>query len=423
VIKGQRTVKMVSATDIVDDVPMWVWDHGGKGRIQLGTLALFAGRPGAGKSTAARWLASSLSTGALPGCWFEQPQNVAYIAPAEESLRYVVKPGLRAAEADMQRIYFPEVWMEGDQVRLLSLEDEERVTEQFVQHDIRAIIVDPLMDTIDANVDINRNNGVRAALGPWMRMADCLEGVAIGVVHLKKAVSGDVVAAINSSSAFGEVARAIFAFAKDEQADGERIMSQAKNSTGEEDLSLAYRIESRSVTTDSGNTAEVGRFVIIGDAARRVEDIFADGGSGRRNEAEVWLEGYLMEHGRVASQVVKSAGIAAGFSASAIERASKKLGVHVGGEGFPRVTYWSLPTASDHNGDATDATDATDVTDAAETAVASATSVTSPQAQTAATGNCPECGGQLGITGKCVGCIIRRANNAGVAGSKQKQPA
>lgn len=124
----------------------------------------------------------------LPGCWFGQPQHVAYIAPAEESIKYIVKPGLRAAGADMRRIYFPEVWLEGDQVRLLSVADEERLHEQFAQHEITVIIVDPLMDTIGAGVDINRNNGVRAALGPWMRMADCLEGVAIGVAHLKKAV-------------------------------------------------------------------------------------------------------------------------------------------------------------------------------------------------------------------------------------------
>lgn len=133
-------------------------------------------------------MASSLSTGVLPGCWFGQPQHVAYIAPAEESIKYIVKPGLRAAGADMRRIYFPEVWLEGDQVRLLSVADEERLHEQFAQHEITVIIVDPLMDTIGAGVDINRNNGVRAALGPWMRMADCLEGVAIGVAHLKKAV-------------------------------------------------------------------------------------------------------------------------------------------------------------------------------------------------------------------------------------------
>lgn len=197
-------------------------------------------------------------------------------------------------------------------------------------------------------------------------------------------------------------------------------MTQVKNSTGEEDLSLAYQIESQHITTDSGNTAEVGRFVIIGDTSRRVEDIFADGGPACRNEAEAWLAGYLMQHGRIASQVVKSAGMAAGFSTSAVERAARKLGVHVDGEGFPRVTYWSLPSASEDN---RDATDATDVSEAAEFAVASAASVTSHHDRVNVTGNCSECGGRLGDTGKCVDCIIRRASNSGTAASLQLQPA
>lgn len=75
-------------------------------------------------------------------------------------------------------------------------------------------------------------------------------------------------AGVNGSSAFGEVARAVFGFAKDPESDGNRIMSQAKNSTGEEDLALTYCIESHTVTTDSGKSAAVGRFVITGDSDR-----------------------------------------------------------------------------------------------------------------------------------------------------------
>ena len=123
-----RTVRLIPITTVTDDVPEWAWVYGGKGRIQRGTLTLFGGRPGAGKSTSLRWLATQFSLGLAEGCWYGKPQNVAYIAAAEESLRYIVKPGLRAAGADMSRIFFPEVESDGKEVRLSALADEEALT-------------------------------------------------------------------------------------------------------------------------------------------------------------------------------------------------------------------------------------------------------------------------------------------------------
>ena len=58
--KGHRVI-LTAAADVLDDVPVWAWEYADKGRIQLGTLDLFAGRPGAGKSTAARWFAAGFS--------------------------------------------------------------------------------------------------------------------------------------------------------------------------------------------------------------------------------------------------------------------------------------------------------------------------------------------------------------------------
>src|SRR4051794_41169441 len=98
-----RRVSLSTFASERDDVPVWAWDHGDKGRVPVGALALFAGRPGAGKSTAGRWFAASASTGTLAGCWEGKPVGVAYIA-AEESAKYVVKPGLRAAGADLGKV-------------------------------------------------------------------------------------------------------------------------------------------------------------------------------------------------------------------------------------------------------------------------------------------------------------------------------
>lgn len=346
-IPGRQLV-WVDAHSVHDDVPTWAWTYGGKGRIQLGTLALFAGRPGAGKSTAARWFAAQASLGALDGIWYGQPQRVAYIAPAEESLRFTVKPGLRAAGADLAMINFPQVHDDGRETRLLSILDEAALTAELVTRGVTVVVVDPLMSTIGANVDIHRNNEVRAYVEPWARIADAIGGIVVGVVHLRKESSGDLVAAINGSSAFGEVARAVFGFAKDPESDeGDRVLSQAKNSTGEEDLALTYRITGCEVMTDSGQAAEVGRFDITGDSTVTVGEILntphmTDGG-GSATEVRAWLEDYLAENGPEPSKAVKAAGRKEGFGERTLQRAAAKLGVVATAQGFPRVTFWGLP--------------------------------------------------------------------------------
>ncbi|WP_237569648.1 AAA family ATPase [Mycolicibacterium lacusdiani] len=268
-----RSLTWLSGNDIRDDVPEWAWEHGGGGRAQRATLGLFAGRPGAGKSTAARSFAADYSNGKLEGCFAGKPQHVAYIA-SEESVEYMVKPSLRAHGADMSRIHFPKVEIDGQEVRLSSRDDEKALTDGLRELGVTVVFVDPIMSSIGSKVNINHNNEVRDYLEPWARIARAINGAVIGIVHLTKAPGGEVVAAINGSSAFGEVARSIIAFAKDQQSDeGLRVLSQEKNSAGPEDLALEYTLTPVPVTTDSGRTANVVRFTILGKSDRRVSDV------------------------------------------------------------------------------------------------------------------------------------------------------
>ena len=72
-------------------------------------------------------------------------------------------------------------------------------------------------------------------------------------------VAEGVVAAINGSSAFGEVARAVIAFTLNLQSgDGTGVLSQEKNNAGQCDLALAYAIES---TIESRVSRLLGDFV------------------------------------------------------------------------------------------------------------------------------------------------------------------
>ena len=64
------------------------------------------------------------------------------------------------------------------------------------------------------------------------------------------------------------------------------------------------------------------------------------------SEAADWLHDYLTSQGGTAeSGRVKTEGAQAGHSASALKRARHRLHVASEGRGFPRKTYWLLPSS------------------------------------------------------------------------------
>lgn len=356
-------VLLRSFADIDDDVPMWAWTHDNKGRIPVGAMTLFAGRPAAGKSTAARWFAAQVTNGTLPGEWYGTPHNVAYIA-AEESPKYSVKPSLRAAGADVARVFFPEavtVAEDGETTSYhrIPASAMSALASELRAADVRLVIVDPLMSVLGDGVDAHRSNEVREHLTPWMNLAEQIDGVVLGIVHLNKSGNGDVVAGINGSSAFGELARAAFGFSKDpESADGDRVMSQEKNSLGAEDLALTYRLAPVPVTTASGRTAEMPRFDIVGTSDRTVGDILRcknqggyDSDGDDSDEVRMVVLDYLESQGgeAPAGDVLKATRDA-GLSDQTVKNRRKQIGVQTrratGGPGF----VWSLDLGPDTPG-------------------------------------------------------------------------
>lgn len=348
-------LQVVTMDRIATVTPTWAWHYNGGGRIQLGTVCLLAGRPGAGKSTAARWFAAGYTRGAIPGVFAGSPVNVAYFSPAEESWASVIKPGLIASGADMARVItFNPVDEQGNPTKLVSSTYESDIVEVCNANNIRVLIVDPLMSTIPGQANINQNNETRQYLEPWARIATATDAIVIGVAHLTKHPGADLVAAINGSSAFGEVARSIFMFVKDtESSEGDRIMTQAKNSTGPEDLSLIYRVQTVIAPMDDSAGAEVTTFVIQGisdiSAADAMEAATEGGaGFGAVDDARVWLADYLTTMGRCRPKEVIKAAKDEGHTERTVYRAARKLKVDKVKEGFPAQTYWRMvPVASE----------------------------------------------------------------------------
>jgi len=342
----ERTVRLTPLSTVKSRVPQWVWTYGGIGRIQLGTLSIFAGKPTAGKSTAVRWFASRLTRGELEGVWYGVPMRVALVM-TEEQTDAVIVPGLVAAGADLSMVYEPRFRIGDIESPMMSIADEARLTEELKDKQIGALFVDPIMNTFGARTDINRNNEVRAMLDPYTRIAKEINGIVIGVTHLRKGEVHDVLASINGSSAFGEVPRAVFGFAP--ISAGDHVMEQIKNSAGQPGLKLGYHLMITPVETDDGQFTELPAFSITGPIETSIADITTDDETTGIAVACEWLKLYLLEQQPApSSQVKKDARQYGDIGDKMIARAAKRLRVKIRpnpnyNPGKPHTTVWSLP--------------------------------------------------------------------------------
>ncbi|MDH2391258.1 AAA family ATPase [Streptomyces sp. HNM0663] len=351
-----RRVKLTPASAIEPEPVIWAWEpEAGEGRIPAGALTLAAGREGTGKSSFGIWVAARLSRGELPGTFCGQPRNVFYAA-VEDSWSRTLVPRLIAAGADLDRVFRIDVEDVERGETMLSLPMDVSLIERAIaEHDVAALIVDPLMSTLGSSTDAHRTQDVRQALEPLVRMAERTKALTLGIAHFNKGGGTDASQLISGSGAFKDLARAVIAFARDRETE-EQVMTQTKNSLGRLDLpSLSYRIEGFDVHTRKG-VANVGRLAFTGISERSVEDTLAApvdrDEAGERDEAAAWLVDYLTDHGgeAPAGDVIKAAE-KDGFAKRTIQRARSKVGVTSQKSGFGKGWAWVLSVTNDSEDD------------------------------------------------------------------------
>jgi len=344
-----RRLVLTPASQIEIEPVVWVWEDDGQGRIPAGSLGLFAGREGTGKSSFLIWLAARITTGTLPGT-LTGPRAVIYIA-VEDSWKYTIAPRLKAAGADLDLVYRAEVHTIEDTTVNLSLPVDNRMLEDAItEYGVALVAMDPLMSAISDTLDSHVNRQVRQALDPLARLADKTGAVIAGIAHFSKGSSTDASSLITGSGAFKDVARFIFGFAHDDQ-DGTSVITQTKNSLGVSNLpSLAYRIIEAVVETPKGD-ARVGRLVLDGVADRSVADILSSqlapqGDRDEKTRAEEFLTKALAGGPRPSREVEDEARNGYQIVKRTLDRARQALNIATAKRG--RTWCMALP---EHEGD------------------------------------------------------------------------
>jgi hypothetical protein len=339
----------------------WLWDTTPQdapptshGRIPLNSLAIAAGGPGLGKSQYACWITARVTTGTLPGELYGKPRGVIYAA-TEDSWSMTIAPRLFAAGADMDRVFRVDVQDDEElHARLTLPKDISLMGKAAEEYSVALLVADPLLSMIDAGINDYRAAELRSALEPLVSAADRYNFTVLGLAHFTKAGGADPLSRIAGSGAFGQVIRALIAFAKEEGEDGvdEFVMSLEKNNLGRLGLpSHNYTIQAATVDTDEG-PSYVSRFVLGPEATTSVRDVMRaennGESSGSANEVTEWLEGFLTDlGGSQEAREIKKAARQQAFSDSSVDRAKKKLGIRSRQEGFgkDRTSHWFLPTA------------------------------------------------------------------------------
>lgn len=164
----------------------WVWER----RIPRGMLTLLVGTEGLGKSAVTLRLAALASRGALPGDLKGDPARVALVTVEDDPER-TMRPRLEAAGADLSRVSHFRLSKDGQDAGLVLPRDAGRLGRTLGEADVRLVIIDPLVATLDPRLNSYKDTDVREALTPLLAAAGEHDFAVLGVLHTNKSSAPD----------------------------------------------------------------------------------------------------------------------------------------------------------------------------------------------------------------------------------------
>jgi hypothetical protein len=320
-----------------------------RGILPVGTLTIFAGRGGEGKTTLALDYAARVTRGDLEGDLKGKPRTV-LIVSHEDDLSTQLVPRLIAAGAKLNNVVFIKVattYKDVDVLDVPSLVEDQALLQQAIDENNPALIViDPLTSSIEG--DTNKLQDVRRSLQPLTALLHKNELACIGIAHQNKGAGGYAGDRVSGSHAFRDVARSLVLFATDSET-GDRVYTVDKSSYGNvAGTSYGFRLVSVSVPVDKGGETSAARVEHLGTSRKSVSDCWeqdrepADSG---RTDAKAFVEDYLESVGGSAlANEVTTAGAQAGISERTLQDAAKRLGVGKSRDGKNGPFIWTLRT-------------------------------------------------------------------------------
>lgn len=299
--------------DIEPERIRWLWPS----YVPLGAVTILQGDPGLGKSSILADLAARVTRGALaPLTDTPMPTGGVLMLTGEDSHAAVLRPRLEAAGAAPERVFvMTEVFStrEGLARTVALAEHLTAIEAACAEHDVRLLVVDPVMSFIGADVDAYSDYGVRQCLDALAPLARRRDLAVMLVRHFTKTRNGTAMHHGSGSIAFSGLARSVLEV--DETKDG-RVLASVKRNYGPPPGIVRYTF------------AEVqDRF---GDAVGRIEwhsgTRRTPGPPTLRERAIVFVNAQLADGPALATDALRAAA-ARGIGRRTLEAAKNELGV------------------------------------------------------------------------------------------------
>jgi hypothetical protein len=337
--KNQRQPGLICLADVEPRSVNWLW----KNRIPAGRMTLLGGPPDVGKSFFICDMAARISMGEPWPDGAECEQGSVILLSAEDDPHDTIRPRLDAHGADANKVQLLSHTVvtkpNGEVLEVpISLADSDTL-EASIQRvgDCRLLVVDPIGSFLGSKTDSYRDNEVRSALAPILKLAEKYAVALVVIAHTRKSSANVADDLALGSRAFTALPRATWYMFKDLGNEQRKLLLPGKNNLASTQSGLAFTI--------------MGEPAAIHWEPECVEmsanDFLAEFNTTtfkapRMDEAKEWLQ-TLLQEGPLEGNEVKAKATDEGIALRTLERAKSVLEVETKPDGFRGPWKWHLP--------------------------------------------------------------------------------
>jgi putative DNA primase/helicase len=321
----------------------WLW----KDYLALGKMTTVNGEPGSGKSLTLLDTAARLTTGQP---WADGAANTVkpcdvLLLTLEEDAGDTIKPRFLAARGDPRRLY--RLAVNGRAAFFKIEDDRERLARVFREHEIKLVILDPMLDFVSA--EANKDSDVRDVLTRLVDLAQEFEFSVAGINHLNKKSDLAAMHRVAGARGWTSVARINYLVGRGEnEVDGAALRHLCPlklNLSADDRGSLDFSVKTRPVTDGLISGAEFAYVNWLGRGSASADDITI-AKPVKTSAVDEWLRSFLSVSWTPVKDV-HEAGRAEGYSQDQIKRGLFRINAeHRRTQEVPAKTEWRLVSAA-----------------------------------------------------------------------------